>query len=180
MPEKTCFKCGTIRPLSEFYPHPKMADGHLGKCKHCTRADSNARRQIKLSDPKWVDQEKARKLDHYPQKRHQQHGLPFDFPPLPKLTQEQSRLRKQVAQSVCNAIRDKKMTRLPCCICNSLKSQGHHEDYAKPFEVQWLCAKHHAARHQHLWIHRILQTTPLSIEDFLTNLHTQHQAGSAF
>lgn len=39
---KTCFKCGASKARSEFYKHPKMADGLLGKCKSCTRSASRA------------------------------------------------------------------------------------------------------------------------------------------
>lgn len=46
-----------------------------------------------------------------------------------------------------NAIRDGKLERLACEVCGASRSQAHHEDYAKPLEVRWLCQIHHAQIH---------------------------------
>ena len=40
-----------------------------------------------------------------------------------------------------------KITRQPCNLCGSEKSQMHHHDYAKPLEVTWLCRDCHNATH---------------------------------
>lgn len=60
MDTKKCFKCGEIKPLSEFYKHKAMSDGHLNKCKSCTCKDSEDRRKEKMKDPEWVWNEKQR------------------------------------------------------------------------------------------------------------------------
>lgn len=39
---KTCNECAESKPLTEFYAHPRMADGYFNRCKVCDRARARA------------------------------------------------------------------------------------------------------------------------------------------
>jgi hypothetical protein len=46
------------------------------------------------------------------------------------------------------ALINKTLVILPCEVCGSTnKIQAHHDDYSKPLNVRWLCAKHHIELH---------------------------------
>ena len=132
---KRCFKCGVQKPLDQFYRHPAMGDGHLNKCKDCAKRDVRMRRRAS---------ERAREYDRERSK------LPHRKAHIRRVASEwriknPEGYRAQMALG--NAIRDKKVRRLPCEVCGNERSHGHHRDYSKPFEVIWLCARHHHAAH---------------------------------
>jgi hypothetical protein len=62
---KKCFKCGIEKELSEFYAHPKTRDGHLGKCKECTKRDSDIREKELRKNPVWCEKERLRSTEKY-------------------------------------------------------------------------------------------------------------------
>lgn len=46
--------------------------------------------------------------------------------------------------AVSTAIASGRLVKQPCEVCGAKKVHGHHEDYSKQLEVNWLCCKHHA------------------------------------
>lgn len=55
---KTCRRCDVQKTLDEFYPNPKMKDGHLNICKECRKEQIIANRAIKLEYYKAYDAER--------------------------------------------------------------------------------------------------------------------------
>ncbi len=43
-----------------------------------------------------------------------------------------------------------RLIRQVCEICGILETDAHHDDYAKPLDVRWLCRKHHLQHHMGL------------------------------
>lgn len=150
---KTCFKCDRTLPITEFYAHPKMGDGHLGKCKDCTKKDTAERLERKLCDPEFAELEAAR--HRAKQARYRQIGTAIQLTGAEReKVHKRHKLKypeKYHARTVLGvAVQMGKVIRKPCIVCGSLDSEGHHEDYSKPLEVIWLCPRHHADRHLEL------------------------------
>ena len=161
---KECFKCHIVKPLSDFYPHKRMADGHLGKCKECAKRDSDDNFKRKMLDPHWQIKERERQRKKEEQRR--QNGLVKNYPKKVKSASE----RKAIYGAYMSAIQGGKLTPMPCEVCGKEKTQGHHEDYSKPLDVVWLCTRHHADRHIHLRNAKTLGQQPMPINYFIKSL----------
>ena len=62
---KECFKCKEIKDLSCFYKHKQMGDGHLNKCKECTKNDVKTDYGKNIQNHEWHEKERARGREKY-------------------------------------------------------------------------------------------------------------------
>jgi hypothetical protein len=62
---KVCFKCKKEKTLTEYYKHSAMSDGHLNKCKDCTKLDVKNREEVLKDDPNYIYKERKRGRDKY-------------------------------------------------------------------------------------------------------------------
>lgn len=62
---KKCFKCGKDQPLSKFYVHKRMSDGHLNKCKQCVKDYVTKRENELRKNEEWVKRERERGREKY-------------------------------------------------------------------------------------------------------------------
>lgn len=132
---KTCFKCLQSLPLEAFYKHAAMGDGHLGKCKECTKADANKHRLENLEKIRAYDRMRASQPHRVAKKVEVTEAYRKQFPQ-----------RVRANQAVSYAIRTGRLKKHPCMVCGE-KALAHHPDYSRPLDVVWLCQPHHKQAH---------------------------------
>lgn len=133
---KKCFKCGEIKTLDCFYKHAKMGDGHINKCKDCTKKD--VQKDYRDNHDKKIAYDKIRQQD--PERRKKK----LEY----QITARKKDPDKNLARSRVNKnVRAGKLTPTPCQVCGEAKTEAHHPDYTKPLKVVWLCRRHHSIAH---------------------------------
>lgn len=132
MPGKVCFRCQRRKPLFEFYRHPRMRDGTLNKCKECTKRDVK----------KHYDATRLERSE-YERRRNQEPERKAKSMIYMRRSRELSPDKYHARNAVSSAVRDGRLTPLPCEGCGSGRVQAHHDDYAKPLAVRWLCFRCH-------------------------------------
>jgi len=133
---KTCCGCGKTKHLDEFYRFVRSKDGRTSRCKVCSHADEKRRRRENPELARAHDRayrqrnpEKIRERNNrYPEKKRAR-GF---------LTQMvyQGRIVKPEHCEDCGRPTEKH------------RLHGHHEDYSKPLDVDWLCDPCHRRRHE--------------------------------
>jgi hypothetical protein len=164
---KTCKTCGTVKNLLLFVKC--KTKGYRSPCKECANI-KNKERNKNRSDEAKARRKYSLKLWRLKNrdKLNAQSKIYRDrSPPRTEYNKEyassahgkirmdagiaaykaRNPLKRMAHILVNNAIAGGHITRQPCSICGDPKAQAHHDDYAKPLEIRWLCVKHHTQFH---------------------------------
>lgn len=127
---KTCFKCGQAKPLDGFYRHSEMADGHLNKCKDCTKVDM---RRHRATTPAVKERDRARASE--PKRAALRHRVTAAW----RRAHPDRARAHHMAQRACASQRP-----VLCEGCGrDARLEMHHFDYSQPTNVMWLCKACH-------------------------------------
>jgi len=146
---KYCYKCKQIKPLVAFHKDMTKKDGVSSKCKICKATyrkvyyQKNKDKELQGMKQYHLDNsEKIRKKaqEYYATEQGlKQHRL--DVKEYRKKYPERCKAHSQFTY----ALKVNKLKRPTTCeLCGiKCKPEGHHPDYSKPLDVQWLCHKCH-------------------------------------
>lgn len=150
---KECFKCHEVKPLSEFYKHKQMKDGRLNKCKDCSKKDVSSNYRNNIDHYKEYEKSRAN-LPHRVKAREDyaktDEGIKRGNEAKNNWTRRNP-IKRMASTIVGNAVRGGKIHKPSNCeSCNSEPSRlhGHHDDYAFPLVVRWLCPGCHNKWHK--------------------------------
>lgn len=138
---KICSKCKIEKPKTEFHKRADRPSGVHSKCKGCALW---AQKLIRNTEEyRQYDRERAREY------RKTQKGKEISDRHVQSM---KTRGIAKVHNLFKRAVRDGKIIKKPCEVCGKVKSEGHHDDYSKPYDVIWLCHLHHKKRHKEVII----------------------------
>ena len=153
---KRCRDCGEDKERSEFSTRLAAADGLLGSCKACRKTYMAAYRAANI-ERKQAYQAEYRTInrDRILQQEAAYRQLPSSKAAqlvTKKKYKAKNKEKVSAHAKVHYAIKTGVLVRPgKCSRCPVTRGiEGHHEDYSKPLEVDWLCNDCHEARHQEI------------------------------
>lgn len=143
---KYCSKCENKKDRSEFDTHRKSKDGLQGWCKDCHRQyrRSNIGKEVsRKAEGKYQKTSKGKETIQKQRQTDKGKECSRRYrTQYPEKTKARSILNKEIA-----AGRILRPSHCESCFEERFV-EGHHEDYSKPLDVEWLCTKCHKYLHR--------------------------------
>lgn len=141
---KLCNSCWVAKPYSEFYPHSRMEDGFLNKCKECVKNRVKKYSGDNIDRIRKYDRERDANPHRVEARREYQLTHRETCNRAKKAWIQRNPEKRKAHNAVHTALKSGKLIK-QTCYCGESKVEAHHKDYSKPLEVTWLCKKHHPA-----------------------------------
>ena len=149
MIEKLCRRCNTVKPASMFSVRKKTKDGLQSECKSCIsdrykenrdaireRQKETWQRYADENGEKLKEKNRVRRIATVQQASAYREAYKAKYAP-----------KVNAKNVVWSHLLTGRLQKMPCEICADPVSDAHHDDYAKPLEIRWLCRRHHAQWH---------------------------------
>lgn len=141
MDQVTCSKCKQLCNVGDFYKDTRRQSGIKSQCKACHKSTITMRpvtEEYRLYQKAYYQK---RKTNNYQKLREQAQRA------LAKMPKDQRFIARR---ALYDARRRGKIVKPSDCQACGLVAQvhGHHEDYNKPYDVEWLCRYCHTLRHR--------------------------------
>lgn len=145
---KPCKKCGKTLPLTEFYVHKGMKDGHLNKCKSCTKREARENRENNIEAYRTYDRARAKQPHRVVARSSYQKTGAYKALRSDIIARYRHNHPGRTAANaaVARAVREGVIAVWPCQVCGE-DAEAHHPDYSNHLGVVWLCVDHHAQLH---------------------------------
>lgn len=147
---KYCGACCETKTEDQFHRRAASTDGLAAKCKDCQRAYDKAR----ANDPKRVKARGEYAKTERGAERVKAAKQAWAAKNKGKVLEKTRRYRENHPNKVKAhgmvgyAIKCGNLHPEPCEVCGSTGNvHAHHDDYAKPLNVRWLCPEHHKQWH---------------------------------
>lgn len=142
-----CAKCSVDKDPAEFYARDRT-------CKECRKALVRQNRAQKANYYREYDKQRANQPDRVAAR------LAYSKTEAGREAHKKAKrryiernpLRRAAQVALCNAVRDGRVWRAPCCMApgcfNQGRLHGHHTHYDNALSVVWLCIPCHAEVHK--------------------------------
>jgi hypothetical protein len=144
---KTCKDCGQRKIETAFYWY-KKSQSRFSSCKECTKERVRNHRAENIEAIRAYDRERGL----LPERKARVKANAHKYKRLPSTWREKHKEKYKAHIAVNNALRTGQLVRPKNCErCGGTYAlHGHHEDYNKPLEVNWLCRFCHGERHREI------------------------------
>lgn len=138
---KFCHGCERELPVEEFHKNRRRKDGLQTQCKFCIEQYRRQRLENPEARERQYEAQREWCRRNRPRIRERVRGY-----------NARNRDKERARQRVKHALKMGRLTKPDHCdLCGETgRIEGHHADYAKPLEVQWLCSQCHHDVHKSL------------------------------